>query len=82
MRHKGSTHGVALSWRSGEIREKRFELGSINTSDMAVDIFTKFYPREKKETWRQMCGVVCVYGPDDWDKKLGVCGIGQAAAME
>ena len=82
MRHMGRTHGVALSWLSGEIREKRCELGYIKTSDMAADIFTKFYPREKKETWRQMCGIICVFGPDDWDKKLGTCGIGHATAME
>ena len=82
MRHMGRTHGVALSWLSGEIREKRCELGYIKTSDMAADIFTKFHPREKKETWRQMCGIICVFGPDEWDKKLGTCGIGHATAME
>jgi len=60
MRHMGRTHGVNLAMLNNDSKLRSFVLAYIVTTEMAADIFTKFYPKSKKETWRQMCDLVCV----------------------
>ena len=82
MRHMGRTHGVSLSWLTGELRDGRLDLGYIVTTSMTADIFTKFYPSCKKEIWKQVCTLISVHKGEDWKKYFGSAGVGHKTAME
>ena len=71
MRHMGRTHGVSLSWISNEIKCKRFDLGYIHASDMATDIFTKFYTKENA-TRGGRCAASSGYMPETIGKQRWV----------
>ena len=70
MRHMGRTHGVSLSWLNEEIREKRIDLGYIETEGMAADIFTKFYPCRKREGWTPHMQLIIVLSDEETDRLL------------
>ena len=82
MRHMGRTHGVSLTWISNELKSRRADLGYIRTKHMAADIFTKFYPKEKREVWKSMKHLINVYGPDEECAMFGTAGIGYLTALE
>ena len=44
----GRTFGVSLAWLNSELRAGKYVIGYINTKQMAADIFTKFYPKNKR----------------------------------
>ena len=49
---------------------------------MAADIFTKFYPQDKRETWKAMARLVGVYAGNTWEEDLGNEGGGHQIALE
>ena len=57
MRHLGRTHGISIQWLHDETTKDTCELHYIETSSMAADIFTKFFPQSKASTWTEarMC---------------------------
>ena len=81
MRHMGRTHGVSLSWLTDEIKQGRLDLGYIKTDRMAADIFTKFYPKAKKETWKKMCMLVSIHKDSEFRHYFGTAGVGHETAM-
>ena len=66
---------------SSEIRSKRLNIGYIKSIDMAADVFTKFYPKEKREIWRQVCNTICVFSPEEAKAKDGLTGNGYTTAV-
>ena len=71
MRHMGRTHGVGVASIHEHIVTGRVILGYIPTTLMAADIFTKFYPQDKREIWRSMVKLVGVYEWDSWKEDFG-----------
>ena len=57
----GRTFGVSLAWLNSELRVGKYQIGYINTKLMAADIFTKFYPKSKKETWNVVRNLIGIY---------------------
>ena len=66
----------------GQLKAAKYSLGYIGTDLMAADIFTKFYPQRKKDTWSKVCRLICIY-PKEPDHLLdfGRAGHGHAAAV-
>ena len=67
MRHMGRTHGVGVASIHEHIMSGKVILGYIPTHLMAADIFTKFYPQDKRETWKAMTRLVGVYAGNTWE---------------
>ena len=83
MRHMGRTYGVALSWIHSEVCNGRCSIGYINTKQMAADIFTKFYPKDKATTWRDVRKLIGMTdGTESYMELLGTAGCGHTAAVE
>ena len=57
-------------------------LGYIPTTLMAADIFTKFYPQGKSETWKAVVRLVGVYAGTNWKDDFGKMGGGHEIAVE
>ena len=58
MRQLCRTHGIILRWLHDEAINGRTSLTFISTELMRADIFTKFYPNSKLETWTHVCRLV------------------------
>ena len=82
MRHMGRTHGVSLTWITNELKEKRCELGYIKTKYMAADIFTKFYPKDKKDIWASVRQLIGVFTPDEVNLRMETSGVVYIIATE
>ena len=80
MRSMGRTHGVGLSWITEEIKCGRVSIGYIITTDMAADIFTKFFTKEKKDIWAAVCRLICVFKPGGEVGAIGMAGKGHLTA--
>jgi len=76
MRHLGRTHGISITWLHDETTKPTCTLRYIETSRMAADIFTKFFPHRKKDTWDQVRKLINVLSPDERKQMVGSPGEG------
>ena len=76
MRHMGRTHGISLQWVHDELQKGYCELRYIDTSKMAADIFTKFFPQSKAAVWKEVRKLVNVLSPDEFKEMVGCPGAG------
>ena len=81
IRHMGRTHATSLTWLHGQLKIGNYSLGYIGATQMAADIFTKFFATDKKEIWIAVCKLIAVYGKDKWNEDFGKCGLGHTAAI-
>ena len=56
-------------------------MGYINTALMAAHIFTKFYPKDKRETWKSVSKLVGIFEEKTYEKELGRAGHGHDEAV-
>jgi len=76
MRHLGRTHGISITWLHDETMKDSCELRYIETSKMAADIFTKFFPHRKRETWDKVRRLINVLSPEEIQLFAGAPGEG------
>ena len=76
MRHMGRTHGISLQWLHDELQKGYCELRYIDTSKMAADIFTKFFPQAKASVWTEVRKLVSVLSPAEFEDMVGQPGAG------
>ena len=76
MRHLGRTHGVNLRRLHEEALNNKMSLGFIKTHLMRADIFTKFYPNAKADTWQHATKLINVLDKTSFDTLLGSPGQG------
>ena len=82
MRHLGRTHGICLTWLHDEIRLGRCDLGYIDTTLQAADIFTKFFPDRKKDVWGDVRRLIGVLDPVEIPSRVGGEGHGHRTAVD
>ena len=76
MRHMGRVHGVGIAAIAQLVESKDIDIGYIKSEQMAADIFTKFYPKDKLLIWQRHRALIGIFGPGEHTSSMAKPGGG------